>query len=256
MGKRIKICKVCKKEFTPDRQHSYQKYCSANCRNKARHNRERGPEGSRTKRERDTREKIICGICGVIFTPSNEHKRYCSDQCSKESDDRKTKQWSENHKVVVVPTKRICKWCGVEFETIGKRQCCCDEHSYQYLHGREKPRERDHICEWCGESYTTRYSKSRACCDKHAKKLNKFERKQRQRAIIHVPYSRREIFTRDNFICHICGASIDMNAVAPHPYSPSIDHVIPIKHGGADTPENVRAAHFICNSIKSDRILQ
>jgi 5-methylcytosine-specific restriction endonuclease McrA len=76
------------------------------------------------------------------------------------------------------------------------------------------------------------------------------------RSVIHVPYSRWEIFQRDNFVCHICGAPIDMNALAPTPMSPSIDHVIPIKLGGADTEDNVKAAHFICNSKKSDRLMQ
>ncbi len=43
-----------------------------------------------------------------------------------------------------------------------------------------------------------------------------------------------------------------MDAVAPALYSPTIDHVIPLAKGGYDTIENVKAAHFICNSKKSD----
>ena len=35
--------------------------------------------------------------------------------------------------------------------------------------------------------------------------------------------------------------------------SASIDHVVPISHGGLDAWHNVRLAHWICNVRRSDR---
>ncbi|MFD6364360.1 HNH endonuclease [Streptomyces roseolus] len=55
-------------------------------------------------------------------------------------------------------------------------------------------------------------------------------------------------------MCHLCGEVIDREQTAPQPLAPTLDHVIPIARGGGHTMVNVRAAHFICNSSKSDRM--
>ena len=44
---------------------------------------------------------------------------------------------------------------------------------------------------------------------------------------------------------------VDFSLVFPHPGSPSIDHIIPRAAGGKDFPNNLRLAHFRCNSKKS-----
>lgn len=71
----------------------------------------------------------------------------------------------------------------------------------------------------------------------------------------------KELFQRDDGVCHICGKPCDWEDyreesgafIAGNDY-PSIDHVIPLSRGGAHEWSNVRLAHFICNSIKSDSI--
>lgn len=44
-----------------------------------------------------------------------------------------------------------------------------------------------------------------------------------------------------------------MTKAVPHPKAPTIDHVVPLAEGGADTAANVRLAHFICNSMRGNR---
>lgn len=68
------------------------------------------------------------------------------------------------------------------------------------------------------------------------------------------PYTRESIFARDGWTCGLCGEPIDRDLRAPDPGSPSIDHVIPLSRGGDDTPANVQAAHFGCNSGKCNRV--
>lgn len=55
--------------------------------------------------------------------------------------------------------------------------------------------------------------------------------------------------------CHICGLPIDYTLHSPAPKSFVIDHVIPLHKGGADTIDNVRAAHRDCNSTKRARLI-
>lgn len=54
------------------------------------------------------------------------------------------------------------------------------------------------------------------------------------------PYTLTEIRSRDRDLCHICGSPVTDDTI-------SIDHLIPILHGGPDTPWNVAIAHKACN---------
>lgn len=70
-----------------------------------------------------------------------------------------------------------------------------------------------------------------------------------------------KLIKRDNNICYICNRECNEldytyqgNTFIAGNYYPSIDHVIPISKGGTHTWDNVRLAHRICNSLKSDKI--
>ncbi|MSW50127.1 MAG: hypothetical protein F2817_04430 [Actinobacteria bacterium] len=60
---------------------------------------------------------------------------------------------------------------------------------------------------------------------------------------------------RDEWTCGICGESIDRSHVAPHPQSPSIDHIFPVSLQGAHAPENAQITHLICNALKGEEPL-
>lgn len=65
----------------------------------------------------------------------------------------------------------------------------------------------------------------------------------------------RAIIKRRRESCHICGKQIDYDLPRTEPLSFVIDHVIPLKRGGTDTLDNVKAAHRNCNSKKRARIV-
>ena len=69
----------------------------------------------------------------------------------------------------------------------------------------------------------------------------------------HEPYTDSYIFERDGWICQLCGKRIDRKLKNPHPFSASIDHIIPLIKGGADAPLNLQSAHIRCNISKNDR---
>ena len=58
-----------------------------------------------------------------------------------------------------------------------------------------------------------------------------------------VPYSKRNIMTRDNHICVYCGSKNEL----------TIDHMIPSSRGGKSTFENCVTACRPCNNKKNDR---
>jgi 5-methylcytosine-specific restriction endonuclease McrA len=58
-----------------------------------------------------------------------------------------------------------------------------------------------------------------------------------------VPYSKKNIMTRDNYTCAYCGSNEEL----------TIDHIIPICQGGKSTFENCVTACFSCNNAKNNR---
>lgn len=56
---------------------------------------------------------------------------------------------------------------------------------------------------------------------------------------------------RDNYICQYCGK--DGLASLDNWHDCTIDHVLPRRHGGQDTPENLVTSCGYCNAIKGDR---
>lgn len=56
---------------------------------------------------------------------------------------------------------------------------------------------------------------------------------------------------REARVCALCGLPIDPELKAPHPYSFTVDHIVPLSMGGAvDNPANCRPAHRRCNNLR------
>jgi 5-methylcytosine-specific restriction endonuclease McrA len=67
-----------------------------------------------------------------------------------------------------------------------------------------------------------------------------------KRPLPELKLSRRTVFARDNYTCQYCGqASREL----------TIDHVVPKRHGGLTTWDNLVAACRRCNMKKSDKLL-
>ena len=63
----------------------------------------------------------------------------------------------------------------------------------------------------------------------------------------------RKTIAKTKANCHICGKAIDYTLHHLDPQSFVIDHVKPLKQGGADALSNIKAAHRECNSKKRAR---
>lgn len=66
-----------------------------------------------------------------------------------------------------------------------------------------------------------------------------------------------DVFLRDGWVCQLCLAPVDPGVRWPDPWSPSLDHVVPVSspdyvnHG--HTMSNTQLAHLRCNLAKGDR---
>jgi 5-methylcytosine-specific restriction endonuclease McrA len=62
---------------------------------------------------------------------------------------------------------------------------------------------------------------------------------------VRVPFSKRTVIIRDNFVCAYCGVRVLKGL--------TIDHVIPKSKGGKSTFENTVSCCFDCNNKKDNR---
>ena len=57
---------------------------------------------------------------------------------------------------------------------------------------------------------------------------------------------RARVLAGDGLVCAWCGLPIDKSLKAPHPMSPSADHIIPIAQGGSNRGP-LQPMHLGCN---------
>ena len=92
-------------------------------------------------------------------------------------------------------------------------------------------------------------------------KIHSHNRRARLRGVPTEQFTDAQLIARWGLDCYLCGKPIDMSA--PRHASRGIgwelglqrEHVMPIAKSGANTLENVRPAHGICNLRKSDKLL-
>ena|GEM_PF-4523602 len=96
--------------------------------------------------------------------------------------------------------------------------------------------------------------RSPACGSKACRKTAKHRRRVRIQGLPSEVVTIEYLIERDKGVRQRCRKRVDRIAIAPHPLSPTIDHVIPLSKGGAHTKANTQLAHLRCNVLKSDRV--
>lgn len=186
-----------------------------------------------------------CAVCNTLMGAAYRHKE----------------KWCPSCRLV----EATCQTCGTPFSFY---RGLFNNPTFRgiYCSVRCSPRmlpQRTYHCEGCGIEFRPRRGSrragrfhSRACYflsigaqpaaeNELNRALNDYGRK---KAAIYEPIDRRRVFERDGWKCQICGRPLDRTRKAPHPRSPTIDHIIPLGVGGSHTYDNVQAAHFRCNS--------
>lgn len=118
------------------------------------------------------------------------------------------------------------------------------------------------ICQTCPADISHKRSNARWCDD--CRKRRQLDKVSAHRAVRRSKgygfnrdaIFRAEIFARDDYTCHICGGKTSGSYSKSNPWSPVLDHIIPL--GLPESPghlwENAACAHKHCNRAKGIRV--
>lgn len=108
-------------------------------------------------------------------------------------------------------------------------------------------------CAGCGVAFV-RERKVKYCSPECGATARRDARKALERGAVKTErVFRQKVYQRDKWRCHICGGKINSALEAPNPGAATLDHVHPLSLGGSHTYDNIKAAHYGCNSARGNR---
>lgn len=174
-------------------------------------------------------------------------------------------------------TRRTCAGCGAEIvpgpRERNKRRWCSEscrlrkfrdanpdyvkrnrQSSSEWQRANYVPVRYDLVCTVCRDTFVSANPHAKYCSNPCRYRAAYVGRRGRRAGAERERYALREIADRDGWVCGICGDAVDGLLSYPDPLAASIDHVVPLALGGADTPANVQVAHLSCNRRKGHRV--
>jgi 5-methylcytosine-specific restriction endonuclease McrA len=257
-----KRCEVCTALFVGK---SGQRLCSRPCRNI-------WLIAENAKGPKKSIATAVCQGCRNPFKPRvSRYATFCSRECSfyvATQGALVKAQAKAKEKIAALPS---CK-CGKRLARMDARWC---SNKCRWL-GTSTPRHDGNIlasCRQCGNDFPIKARHrgrvpvycSKSCSRKAMRRIDRANGTTRRASCVRGKRLRDatvervnpfKVFERDGWQCWLCGIGCVQGACVPDSMAPTIDHVIPLAKGGEHSYANVRCAHFVCNSRKSDRIVE
>jgi 5-methylcytosine-specific restriction endonuclease McrA len=147
-----------------------------------------------------------------------------------------------------------CRNCGATFDRpTGRRVFCSRRCCYDFFNRKTAEHRammaQGIVCAGCGVTFDAsrkRRFHDDACAKRTARQADRARRRARGGDRVRL----RDICRRDNWRCGLCRRLIHSHLTYPHPGSASLDHIVPLSHGGKHEYRNVQAAHLRCNVAK------
>ena len=196
----------------------------------------------------------VCPWCDHEFrTRKSEQGTYCSNACQNAYQLYKD---GKNTCRVKWPEFAKCPECRTRFEKKNPHHKYCSERCPDRVHSRSKIRFTSCRCFWCGtwfvgdrQAFFNTGGGRSFCSDLCSKKCSQAGRRQFWIA----RWRRIAIYERDNYTCQICFQPVEPTEPGDwHPLMPTLDHIVHQSKGGDHSDDNLRTAHAICNSMRSD----
>lgn len=230
-----KICKGCNEEFVP-KDVRFSTYCSRSCFMK---------HAGHVKRE-----MITCSICNYQYK-DNKKRKHCPNCKKREEFENENKARLEE---LEAEREKIKKQLEAIEANLKNKQYASIIKACPICNGFFKSYNPQHT--FCSDECRKKQ-------ENRKKELRKGKRAEKIRSNGEIDHdiTLEKLIIRDKNICHICNTECDItdfeinenDAFITGVYYPSIDHITAINNGGTHTWDNVKLAHFHCNTVKSDK---
>lgn len=208
----------------------------------------------------DSKIKLQCKVCNHIFERVADYvfRHHVECPACMEAE----KEFLKAQKVKLKQEEKAAKLLKYQYQKAEKAR----------QKAEEKEAGKNRTCLLCSKAF---YSdrKTNYCMEcksqKQAEQKRKYnknkELKRRlklQSAMVDNDITVPALAERDNNKCYLCGKEVNFGdyyvregtIICGDSY-PSIDHIVPLAKGGKHSWDNVKLAHRICNSLKSDILL-
>ena len=201
--------------------------------------------------------RISCSRCGqeinmTLYSLEHIHgkKRNKCPACAKKDRQKKLNDAKKEQDLALVK---------IRAERAKTRRLIQEERERELL---KREKDKEHECCVCG-AITTRpkYCSEKCAARAESKRRETIRRMKIADAMVDRDITLESLYKRDHGVCYICRCKTnfedytvrDATVICGNWY-PSIDHVIPLAKGGKHSWQNVKLAHRICNSRKSDSV--
>lgn len=202
---------------------------------------------------------VSCQGCGLeVTTRSFNPRKWCSEKCRVKSFYQVESRLVERRRSGRASARKSrCRACG---GPCSGREC---------MSCKSARRSASRYC-GCGNSKTAKANVCLVCRRLNVASAEREVVRARRRRASRVRRQRimaacgptttelrrwKRICERDGWRCWLCSESIDRSLIVPHRGAGTADHVVPLARGGADNDQNLRAAHFSCNSRRGARAI-
>lgn len=165
--------------------------------------------------------------------------------------------------VVAEHEPRQCVHCGEDYipkqlKSAAKycsRTCKDKAKNVKWRQDLHASKPDDRMCLHCGSQLPASARIDAKFCSRDCNnRAHALQRKLRARAGGDKPgFMRAEICARDQWMCQLCSDPVDPELRYPEPLCASLDHIVPVAHGGGNEAENLRLAHLVCNVRRGTR---
>jgi hypothetical protein len=210
----------------------------------------------------------FCLWCGIDLDQINKPgspKKFCSRKHNAE--------YRQANKPKAPKLSKSCAWCNKTYITnLKKSKFCCSRCRNAYSSDKQvkatqaknaaNPRRFDFDCDRCFQTVQTGKPVTRGAYGRFCHNCSLVKRRERyriktakrQKITNPIRISADVLIERDGNVCHICLTQIDLSLARNSRFGATIDHVIPVSKGGADTLDNMKLAHWICNIKKGNKL--
>jgi hypothetical protein len=234
------------------------------------------------------RNQVFCNsYCGSLFrgelkfVEKPKNCLYCQVELVHVGAGNPKKFCSRNHagkyrhslRPKVLKVEKSCLWCSKVYETnLKQSKFCCSRCRNAYSSDKQvkatqaknaaNPRRFDFDCDRCFQTVQTDKPVTRGAYGRYCRNCSLVKRRERyriktakrQKITNPIRISADVLIERDGNNCHICLTEIDLSLARNSRFGATIDHVIPVSKGGADTLDNMKLAHWICNIKKGNKL--